>query len=240
MKVLLIEDDQETAGYIARGLRENGHVVDHAATGRDGLFLAADGGHDVLVVDRMLPGLDGLGVVRAMREAGIKAPVLFLTALGGVGDRVKGLEAGGDDYLVKPFAFAELLARLNALARRPPLVEVQAVLRLADLEMDRLKRTVTRAGRRVELQPREFQLLEYLMRHAERVVTRTMLLEAVWDFHFDPRTNIVETHMSRLRAKLAQHGGPDLIHTVRGAGYALRAPAQETLAEGAPARSAPA
>jgi two-component system, OmpR family, response regulator len=240
MKVLLIEDDQETASYVARGLRENGHVVDHAATGRDGLFLAADGGHDVLVVDRMLPGLDGLGLVRAMREAGVKAPVLFLTALGGVGDRVRGLEAGGDDYLVKPFAFAELLARLNALARRPPLVEVQAVLRVADLEMDRLKRTVTRAGKRVELQPREFQLLEYLMRHAERVVTRTMLLEAVWDFHFDPRTNIVETHMSRLRAKLAQHGGLELIHTVRGAGYALRAPAQETPAEGAPARSAPA
>jgi two-component system OmpR family response regulator len=240
MKVLLIEDDQETASYVARGLRENGHVVDHAAAGRDGLFLAADGGHDVLVVDRMLPGLDGLGLVRAMREAGVKAPVLFLTALGGVGDRVRGLEAGGDDYLVKPFAFTELLARLNALARRPPLVEVQAVLRVADLEMDRLKRTVTRAGKRVELQPREFQLLEYLMRHAERVVTRTMLLEAVWDFHFDPRTNIVETHMSRLRAKLAQHGGPELIHTVRGAGYALRAPAQETPAEGAPARSAPA
>jgi two-component system OmpR family response regulator len=240
MKVLLIEDDQETASYVARGLRENGHVVDHAATGRDGLFLAADGGHDVLVVDRMLPGLDGLGLVRAMREAGVKAPVLFLTALGGVGNRVRGLEAGGDDYLVKPFAFAELLARLNALARRPPLVEVQAVLRVADLEMDRLKRTVTRAGKRVELQPREFQLLEYLMRHAERVVTRTMLLEAVWDFHFDPRTNIVETHMSRLRAKLAQHGGLELIHTVRGAGYALRAPAQETPAEGAPARSAPA
>ena len=240
MKVLLIEDDRETASYVARGLRENGHVVDHAATGRDGLFLAADGGHDVLVVDRMLPGLDGLGLVRALRETGVKAPVLFLTALGGVGDRVKGLEAGGDDYLVKPFAFAELLARLNALARRPPLVEVQAVLRVADLEMDRLRRTVTRGGRRVELQAREFQLLEYLMRHAERVVTRTMLLEAVWDFHFDPRTNIVETHMSRLRAKLAQPGAPELIHTIRSAGYALRAPAQPTQAGGAPAGRAPA
>ncbi|HJS86139.1 MAG TPA: response regulator transcription factor [Acetobacteraceae bacterium] len=240
MKVLLIEDDRETASYVARGLRENGHVVDHAATGRDGLFLAADGGHDVLVVDRMLPGLDGLGLVRALRETGVKAPVLFLTALGGVGDRVKGLEAGGDDYLVKPFAFAELLARLNALARRPPLVEVQAVLRVADLEMDRLRRTVTRGGRRVELQAREFQLLEYLMRHAERVVTRTMLLEAVWDFHFDPRTNIVETHMSRLRAKLAQPGAPELIHTIRGAGYALRAPAQPTQAGGASAGRAPA
>ncbi len=224
MKILLIEDDQETADYVARGLREQGHVIDHAATGRDGLFLAGGGGHDVLVVDRMMPGLDGLGLVRTLREAGVKTPVLFLTALGGVGDRVRGLEAGGDDYLVKPFAFAELLARVNALARRPPLAEVQTVLSAGDLEMDLLKRVVTRGGVRVELQPREFQLLEYLLRNAERVVTRTMLLEAVWDFHFDPKTNIVETHMSRLRAKLAQPGGPELIHTVRGAGYALRAP----------------
>ena len=228
MRILLIEDDQETASYLARGLREHGHVVDHAATGQDGLFLAGGGGHDVLIVDRMLPGLDGLGLVRALRETGVKAPVLFLTALGGVGDRVKGLEAGGDDYLVKPFAFAELLARVNALARRPPLVEVRTVLSVADLEMDLLKRTVTRAGQRVELQPREFQLLEYLLANAERVVTRTMLLEAVWDFHFDPKTNIVETHISRLRAKLAQGGGAELIHTVRGAGYALRAPASGT------------
>jgi two-component system OmpR family response regulator len=150
--------------------------------------------------------------------------VLFLTALGGVGDRVRGLDAGGDDYLVKPFAFAELLARVNALARRPPLVDVPTVLRVGDLEMDLLKRIVARGGRRIDLQPREFQLLEYLMRNAEQVVTRTMLLEAVWDFHFDPRTNIVETHMSRLRAKLAQDGAPELIHTVRGAGYVLRAP----------------
>ena len=224
MKVLLIEDDGETSAYVARGLREQGHVVDLAATGRDGLFLAADGGHDVLIVDRMLPGLDGIGVVRALREAGVKAPVLFLTALGGVGDRVRGLEAGGDDYLVKPFAFAELVARVNALARRPPISDAPTALRVADLEMDLLKRTVTRAGNTIELQPREFQLLEFLMRNADRVVTRTMLLEAVWDFHFDPKTNIVETHMSRLRAKISQHGGPDLIHTVRGAGYALRAP----------------
>jgi two-component system OmpR family response regulator len=224
VKVLLIEDDGETSAYVARGLREQGHVVDLAATGRDGLFLAADGGHDVLIVDRMLPGLDGIGVVRALREAGVKAPVLFLTALGGVGDRVRGLEAGGDDYLVKPFAFAELVARVNALARRPPISDAPTALRVADLEMDLLKRTVTRAGNTIELQPREFQLLEFLMRNADRVVTRTMLLEAVWDFHFDPKTNIVETHMSRLRAKISQHGGPDLIHTVRGAGYALRAP----------------
>lgn len=224
MKVLVIEDDPETAAYVARGLREHGHVVDVALSGQDGLFLATGGGHDVLVVDRLLPGLDGLGLVRALRETGIKAPVLFLTALGGVGDRVKGLEAGGDDYLAKPFAFAELHARLQALARRPPLSDVQTVLRIADLELDLLRRTVTRAGERVELQPREFSLLEFLLRHADRVVTRTMLLEGVWDFHFDPRTNIVETHVSRLRGKLSRGGrDPELIHTVRGSGYVLRA-----------------
>jgi two-component system, OmpR family, response regulator len=225
MKVLLIEDDQETSAYVARGLREQGHVVDLAATGRDGLFLATDGGHDVLIVDRMLPGLDGIGLVHALRGTGVKAPVLFLTALGEVGDRVRGLEAGGDDYLVKPFAFAELLARINALARRPPLSDTPTVLRAGDLEMDLLKRNVIRGGRPVELQSREFQLLEYMLRNADRVVTRTMLLEAVWDFHFDPKTNIVETHMSRLRSKLSQNGGAELIHTVRGAGYILRAPA---------------
>ena len=224
MKVLMIEDDRETSAYVARGLREQGHVVDLAATGRDGLFLATDGGHDVLIVDRMLPGLDGIGLVRALRGTGVKAPVLFLTALGGVGDRVRGLEAGGDDYLVKPFAFAELLARVNALARRPPLTDTPTALRAGDLEMNLLKRAVTRAGGPVELQPREFQLLEYLLRNADRVVTRTMLLEAVWDFHFDPRTNIVETHMSRLRAKLSRDGGAELIHTVRGSGYILRTP----------------
>ena len=225
MKVLLIEDDKETSAYVARGLREQGHVVDVAATGRDGLFLATDGGHDVLIVDRMLPGVDGIGLVQALRQTGIKTPVLFLTALGGVGDRVRGLEAGGDDYLVKPFAFAELHARINALARRPPLSDTPTVLRAGDLEMDLLKRTVMRGGRQVDLQPREFQLLEFLVRNADRVVTRTMLLEAVWDFHFDPKTNIVETHISRLRSKLSQYGGAELIHTVRGAGYALRAPA---------------
>ena len=228
MKVLLIEDDQETSAYIARGLREQGHVVDLAASGRDGLFLAADGGHDVLVVDRMLPGLDGIGLVQALRGMKVRAPVLFLTALGGVGDRVRGLDAGADDYLVKPFAFAELLARLNALSRRPPLTDAPVVLRAGDLELDLLKRTVLRAGQPIELQPREFQLLEFLLRNADRVVTRTMLLEAVWDFHFDPRTNIVETHMSRLRTKLAQGGGAELIHTVRGAGYILRMPASDT------------
>ncbi|MCC6718306.1 MAG: response regulator transcription factor [Acetobacteraceae bacterium] len=231
MKVLVIEDDAETAAYIMRGLREHGHVADHAADGRDGLFMAVGGGHDVLIVDRMLPGLDGLGLdglglVRTLRSAKVRAPVLFLTALRGVGDRVEGLEAGGDDYMVKPFAFAELLARLNALARRPPLSDTPSVLRTADLELDLLKRTATRGGVRIELQPREFSLLEFLMRHAERVVTRTMLLEGVWDFHFDPKTNIVETHISRLRGKLSRGGrDPELIHTVRGSGYVLRAPA---------------
>jgi two-component system, OmpR family, response regulator len=227
VKVLVIEDDEETIAYIARGLREHGHVVDLAATGRDGLFLATDGGHDVLIVDRMLPGLEGIGLVQALRQTGVNAPVLFLTALGGVGDRVRGLEAGGDDYLVKPFAFAELLARINALARRPPLSETPTVLQAGDLEMDLLKRTVRRGGEPVELQAREFQLLEFLMRNADRVVTRTMLLEAVWDFHFDPKTNIVETHMSRLRSKLSQHDGVELIHTVRRVGYVLRTPSMQ-------------
>ena len=224
MKVLVIEDDAETAAYILRGLHEHGHVADHVADGQDGLLMAVGGVHDVLVVDRMLPGLDGLGLARTLRGAGVKVPVLFLTALRGVGDRVQGLEAGGDDYLVKPFAFAELLARLNALARRPPLLDVPTALRVADLELDLLHRTVTRSGERVELQPREFRLLEFLVRHAGRVVTRTMLLEGVWDFHFDPRTNIVETHISRLRGKISRGGAdPELIHTVRGSGYALRA-----------------
>jgi two-component system, OmpR family, response regulator len=227
MKVLLIEDDQETSAYVARGLREQGHVVDLAGTGRDGLFLATEGGHDVVIVDRMLPGLDGIALVLALRGTGVKAPVLFLTALGGVGDRVRGLEAGGDDYLVKPFAFAELLARVNALARRPPLSDTPTVLQAGDLEMDLLKRTVTRGGKTIDLQPREFQLLAFLMHNLDRVVTRTMLLEGVWDFHFDPKTNIVESHISRLRSKLSQHGGAELIHTVRGSGYALRTPPPE-------------
>ena len=224
MKVLVIEDDAETAAYIVRGLHEHGHVADHVADGQDGLVMAAGGSHDVLVVDRMLPGLDGLGLVRTLRAAGVKAPVLFLTALRGVGDRVQGLEAGGDDYLTKPFAFAELLARLNALARRPPLSDVPVSLRVGDLVLDLLRRSVTRGGEPVELQPREFRLLEFLVRHADRVVTRTMLLEGVWDFHFDPQTNIVETHISRLRGKISRGGTePELIHTIRGSGYALRA-----------------
>jgi two-component system OmpR family response regulator len=224
VKILVIEDDAETAAYITGGLHQHGHVTDHAANGRDGLFLASSEAYDVLVVDRMLPGLDGLGIVRTLRATGQSTPVLVLTTLGGIDDRVEGLDAGGDDYLVKPFAFAELLARLNALARRPPLTQVVTALVVADLEMDLLKRTVRRGGTHIDLQPREFQLLEYLMRHADRVVTRTMLLEDVWDFHFDPKTNIVETHISRLRAKLDRGGDPELIHTVRGAGYMMRAP----------------
>ena len=224
MKLLLVEDDRETAAYLKRALGEAGHVVDHAASGRDGLMLAAGEPYDVIVLDRMLPGLDGLAILRTIRAAKVKTPVLLLTAVGGIDDRVEGLEAGGDDYLVKPFAFAELLARVNALARRPPPRDIQTALRVAALEIDLLSRSVTRGGRRIDLQPREYQLLEYLMRHAGRVVTRTMMLESVWDFHFDPKTNIVETHMSRLRAKIARDGAPELIHTVRGAGYCVREP----------------
>ena len=222
MKLLLIEDDAATARYIVKGIRQHGHVVDHAATGRDGLFLAAGEQYDVLVVDRMLPELDGLAVVKTIRSAGIDAPVLFLTALDGIDDRVEGLEAGGDDYLVKPFAFAELLARVNALARRPPPSSQTTAYQVADLELNLLRREVTRAGTRIELQPQEFKLLEYLMRHAGQVLTKTMLLENVWDFHFDPQTTVVETHISRLRGKVDQGFDRPLIHTVRGAGYCLR------------------
>jgi two-component system OmpR family response regulator len=223
MKLLLVEDDKEAAAWLRRALAEVGHAVDHAAAGRDGLLLAAGEAYDVIILDRMLPGIDGLAILRTIRASGVKTPVLLLTALGGIDDRVEGLEAGGDDYLVKPFATAELLARINALARRPPTQDAPTALRVADLEMDLLKRTVTRAGKRVDLQPREFQLLEYLMRHAGRVVTRTMLLESIWDFHFDPKTNIVETHISRLRGKVDK-GQPALLQTVRGAGYRLSEP----------------
>jgi two-component system OmpR family response regulator len=224
MKLLIVEDDAEAAAYLKRALSEAGHTVDVASGGREGLLLAAGETYDVIVLDRMLPQIDGLAILRTIRASGVKTPVLLLTALGGIDDRVEGLEAGGDDYLVKPFAFAELLARVNALARRPPPQDQPTELSVADLKLDLLKRMVTRSGERIELQPREFQLLEYLMRHAGRVVTRTMLLESVWDFHFDPKTNIVETHMSRLRGKLDRGHGGDLIHTVRGAGYVLRAP----------------
>ena len=222
MKILLVEDDKEAAAYLRRALSEAGHTMDHAAAGREGLMLAAGEPYDVIVLDRMLPQLDGLAILRTIRSAGVKTPVLLLTALGGIDDRVEGLEAGGDDYLVKPFAFAEFLARVNALARRPPPQEMVSALQVADLRLDLLKRSVTRAGQRIELQPREFQLLEYLMRNAGRVVTRTMLLESIWEFHFDPKTNIVETHMSRLRGKVDRGHSQELIHTVRGAGYCLR------------------
>jgi two-component system OmpR family response regulator len=223
MRVLVIEDDAETGSYLRRGLREQGHVVDIATNGRDGLFMATSEAYDILIVDRMLPHLDGLSVVKTARATGLKTPVLFLTTMSGVGDRVEGLEAGADDYLIKPFAFAELSARINALARRPPMAQVETVLKVADLEMDLISREVRRAGLDIDLQPREFRLLEYLMRNAGRVVTRTMLLESVWDFHFDPKTNIVETHISRLRSKIDRGFDTELIETVRGSGYILRA-----------------
>lgn len=223
MKILVIEDDGETAAYLVNGMREEGHVVDQAANGRDGLFLAINGGYDVMIVDRMLPGLDGLGIVKAVRAANVNTPALFLSTLGGIDDRVIGLNAGGDDYLVKPFSFAELLARVNALGRRPALNAQATLLQVGDLQMDLLKRRVVRQGKQIDLQQREFRLLEYLMQNAGRVVTRTMLLEAVWDFHFDPQTTVVETHISRLRAKVDRGFDQELIRTVRGAGYCLRA-----------------
>jgi two-component system, OmpR family, response regulator len=225
VKILVIEDDAETADYVANGLREEGHLVASAATGNEALATAMEETFDLLIVDRMIPGLDGLRLVRALRAAARDMPVLFLTALGGVDDRVSGLNAGGDDYLVKPFAFSELVARVAALGRRPRLAVTDACLRVYDLELDLLSRTVRRRDELIDLQPREYRLLEYLMRHAGQVVTRTMLLEHVWDLHFDPRTNVVETHISRLRGKIDRGFGQELIHTVRGAGYCLRGPA---------------
>lgn len=223
MKILLIEDDSETADYIVQGLEEEGHTVSVATDGRQGLLDGAAEVWDLLVVDRLLPELDGVSVVRLLRGSGVEAPMLFLTALGGIDDRVAGLNVGGDDYLVKPFAFAELVARINALARRPRRTSPETSLRVGDLEVDLLARTVRRSKMAIDLQPREFRLLEYLMRHAGQVVTRTMLLENVWDMHFDPHTNVVESHVSRLRAKIAKGGDAELIHTIRGAGYCLRA-----------------
>ncbi len=223
MHILLIEDDAETAAHIARGLRAEGHVLDIATDGVDGLHHATEGRPDLLIVDRMLPGLDGVAVVRALRAAGSRVPVLFLTALNAVQDRVEGLDAGADDYLAKPFSFAELKARIGALSRRPPLREEGSELSVGDLRIDRLRRRVTRGGDAVNLQPREYQLLEYLVMHAGSVVTRTMLLEAIWDFHFDPGSNIVESHICRLRGKIDRGNDPPLIKTVRGAGYVIRA-----------------
>ena len=227
MKILVIEDDRATADYLLKGLKEAGHVADHADNGRDGLFLAASEPYDALIVDRMLPGRDGLSLLEVLRATGNETPALVLSALGSVDDRVKGLRAGADDYLTKPFAFAELLARLEVMQRRArgggsaPVTKLQ----IADLEMDLLARTVKRAGRPVDLLPREFQLLEYLIRNAGNVVTRTMLLENVWDYHFDPQTNVIDVHIARLRQKIDKDHPAALIHTVRGAGYVIREPA---------------
>lgn len=226
MKILLIEDDTKTGAYIVRGLKEQGHVVDHVVRADEKIVENSARQYDLMIVDRMLPGVDGLSLVKMMRRSGIKTPILFLTTMGGIDDRVEGLNAGGDDYLVKPFSFFELLARINALARRPPLANTQTVLRVGDLELDLLSRRVTRNGKLVDLQQKEFVLLEFLMRHADQVVTRTMLLEGVWDYHFHPRTNIVETHMSRLRSKVDRGHNVELIHTIRGSGYAIRTPAE--------------
>ncbi|MGE4373595.1 MAG: response regulator transcription factor [Xanthobacter sp.] len=226
MRILLVEDDREAAEYLRKAFREAGHVVDHAADGEEGLTLALDGKYDVLVVDRMLPLRDGLSLVAELRGRGYATPVLILSALGQVDDRVQGLRAGGDDYLPKPYAFTELLARVEALARRGGPQASDAVYKVGELELDRLAHRVSRDGREIVLQPREFRLLEFLMRHAGQVVTRTMLLENVWDYHFDPQTNVIDVHVSRLRGKVDKGFDVPLIHTVRGAGYMVRAGGQ--------------
>ena len=222
MRILLAEDDTDIAAFVERGLGELGHAVTQVADGEDALHLGATESFDVIVLDRMLPRIEGLDVLRRLRAAAVRAPVLVLTAKGGVADRVDGLDAGADDYLVKPFAMAELVARLNALARRPPINEVVTRLEVGDIALDVLRREVTRGGRGVHLQPREFQLLELLMRNAGKIVTRTMFLEEVWGFHFDPQTNIVESHLSRMRSKLRDGFAADPIETIRGAGYRMR------------------
>ena len=224
MRILVVEDDLRTHDYLRKGLIEAGHVCDVIEDGRDALAHASREPYDVLVIDRMLPGLDGLSLVKALRAADVRAPVLFLTSVGGVDDRVDGLDAGGDDYVVKPFAFSEVLARLNALARRPPPQAAEKTkLSVSDLELDLVRRSCRRGGQDIELMPREFALLEYLMRNQGRVLTRTMLLERVWEFHFDPQTSVVETHISRLRAKIDKPFGRPLLHTIRQTGYSLHA-----------------
>jgi two-component system, OmpR family, response regulator len=222
VRLLLVEDDPETADHIAHALTGHGHAVETVYDGAEGLVRARSGDHAALILDRMLPGLDGLSLVRTLRAEGCQTPVLMLTTMSGLNDRVEGLEGGADDYLVKPFAFSELLARVHAITRRSETRETTR-LRLAELEMDLIRRTVMRDGKTIDLQPQEFRLLEFLLRNAGRVVTRAMLLENVWDLHFDPRTNIVETHISRLRSKLDRGFGRELIHTQRGLGYVLRA-----------------
>lgn len=223
MRVLVVEDDREAAGWLLKGLKEEGHVVDHAANGPDGLAMAMEKVHDVIIMDRMLPGMDGLTVISELRNDNIDTPVLILSALGEVDDKVMGLRAGGDDYLAKPYAFNELLARVETLGRRKSAEPHKTRLQVGDLEIDLLARTAKRAGEDILLQPREFKLLEYLMRNAGSVVTRTMLLENVWNYHFDPQTNVIDVHISRLRAKIDKEFDEPLLHTVRGAGYTIRA-----------------
>jgi two-component system, OmpR family, response regulator len=222
MRLLLIEDDLQAAEYLVKGLRESGYAVEHSPDGRDGMDKASRGPWDVIIADRQLPYLDGLAIITALRERSDRTPVLILSALGTVDDRVHGLKAGGDDYLTKPFAFAELLARIEALNRRGAAASETTRLKIADLELDLLARRVTRAGRNIDLTTKEFQLLEYLVRHAGQTVTRTMLLEGVWNLHFDPQTNITDVHMSRLRNAIDKGFPKPLIHTVRGAGYVLK------------------
>jgi two-component system OmpR family response regulator len=222
MRLLIIEDDRDAADYLAKAFREVGHIAELAGDGEEGLALALAGDYEVLIIDRMLPKRDGLAVIASLRAQGKDTPVLILSALGQVDDRVKGLRAGGDDYLPKPYAFSELLARVEVLARRRNRRGEETVYRVGDLELDRLSHRVTRAGEEIVLQPREFRLLEYLMKHAGQVVTRTMLLENVWDYHFDPQTNVIDVHISRLRAKIDMGFAQPLLHTVRGAGYIIR------------------
>lgn len=223
MKILVIEDDREASRYLEKALNEMGHLVDVAGDGETGYTLAEHGNYDVLVVDRMLPRRDGLSVIAGLRAQGVETPVLILSALGQVDDRVTGLRAGGDDYLTKPYAFSELLARIEVLQRRKSPKDGETVYRVGDLELDRLSHSARRAGHEISLQPREFRLLEYLMRHAGQVVTRTMLLENVWDYHFDPQTNVIDVHISRLRSKIEKDFDSPLLHTIRGAGYMLKA-----------------
>jgi two-component system OmpR family response regulator len=223
MRILVVEDDKEVAGFVLKGLREAGHVAEHADNGRDGLFMAASESFDAIILDRMLPGgIDGLRLLETLRAQDNVTPVMFLSALGQVDEKVRGLKAGGDDYLTKPFAFAELLARVEALARRSKGDGPQTKLVVGDLEMELLSRSVRRAGQKIDLQPREFRLLEFMMRHAGQVVTRTMLLEGVWDYHFDPQTNVIDVHVSRLRQKIDKPFPTALLHTVRNSGYMIR------------------